>query len=105
MYRVTVDGVELNVDFRHSRISGPPVTVCTLWTQTRPQVVRFRYGIACCSSGDQFCRATGRKLALTRAVAELPKHVRKAIWDGYWRATARKINAFVTQGTKELPNG
>jgi hypothetical protein len=104
MYRVTVDGVELNIDFRHSRISFPPVTVCTVWAQTG-QVPRFRHGIAYCSIHDQFCRATGRKLALTRAVAALPKHVRKAIWDGYWRATARKINAFVTQGTKELPNG
>jgi hypothetical protein len=26
-----------------------------------------------------------------RAVADLPKHVRKAIWDGYWRATARIV--------------
>jgi hypothetical protein len=86
MYRVTVDGVELNIDFRHSCISGPPVTFCTVWAQTG-QVPRFRCGSAYCSIRDQFCRATGRKLALTRAVADLPKHVRKAIWDGYWRAT------------------
>ena len=82
MYRVTVDGVELEVDFRHCH-GHPTYTLCRI-------LVGDRYltnGAARCSASDQFCRATGRKLALTRAVAELPKHVRKAIWEGYWRAT------------------
>lgn len=101
MYRVTVDGVELEVDFRHEEIwrtmevwPDVPVdapdhrrTSCSVsWGG-----IQLTCGVADCSVSDQFCRATGRKLALTRAVAALPKHVRKAIWDGYWRATARIV--------------
>jgi len=82
MYRVTVDGVELEVGFQHCD-GWPRYTVCTISAGDR----RLTYGTAKCSAADQFCRATGRKLALTRAVAELPKHVRAAIWEGYWRAT------------------
>jgi hypothetical protein len=91
MYRVTVDGIELEVQFRH-QIGWPRYTLCRILAGNR-----YLDGAARCSAADQFCRATGRKLALTRAVAALPKHVRKAIWDGYWRATARRINAFITE--------
>jgi len=107
MYRVTVDGVELEVDFRHELIwrtveLGPDVHVDVRdHRRTSCGVsgggVQLTCGVADCSAADQFCRATGRKLALTRAVAELPKHVRKALWDGYWRATARQINVFLSE--------
>jgi hypothetical protein len=33
---------------------------------------------------DNFCRATGRKVSLARAIAALPKAVRTAIWRRYW---------------------
>lgn len=90
MYRVTVDGVELEVEFQHRwtrPVSNPPPkqTGCLIFLSADRRLLGF--GTANCSTSDQFCRATGRKLALTRAVADLPKHVRKAIWEGYWRAT------------------
>jgi len=109
MYRVTVDGVELEVDFRHKQAwrsveLGPDVhvedrdhwrTICVIGVGD----YHLSSGMADCSVSDQFCRATGRKLALTRAVAELPKHVRKAIWEGYWRATGKRPlwNVFVDE--------
>jgi len=97
MYRVTVDGVELEVKFGHGwifRPNAPGLTPAMDFANHRRTVCwidfngrRVSSGMANCSRLDQFCRATGRKLALTRAVAELPKHVRAAIWEGYWRAT------------------
>ena len=94
MYRVTVDGVELDVDFRHCT-GWPQYTICVISVDGR----NLTGGTAKCCPSDQFCRATGRKLALTRAVAELPKHVRKAIWEGYWRATGKRPlwNVFVDE--------
>lgn len=100
MYRVTVDGVELEIDLWHSD-GWPRYTLCTI--SARPSDWLLKTGATNCSPADQFCRATGRKLALTRAVAELPKHVRKAIWEGYWRATAslqiraRMTNVFLSE--------
>ena len=105
MYRVRVDGVELEVKFGHGwifRPNAPGLTPAMDFANHRRTVCwiefngrRVSSGLANCSRLDQFCRATGRKLALTRAVAELPKHVRKAIWEGYWRATGRRVNALL----------
>jgi hypothetical protein len=33
---------------------------------------------------DQFTRATGRKIAFTRAIAHLPKELRSKLWNAYW---------------------
>ena len=40
-------------------------------------------GTAICHPSDNFCRAIGRKKALTEAVSLLPKKVRSAIWAEY----------------------
>lgn len=42
-------------------------------------------GEACCVQGDAFKKESGRKVALTRALAEakLPKDVRTIIWERY----------------------
>jgi hypothetical protein len=44
------------------------------------------FGEANCVPTDNFCRATGRKLALTRALkqADFDYDARKAIWAAYW---------------------
>lgn len=41
-------------------------------------------GYSYCNPLDQFNRVTGRKLALTRAIEEMPRDERKAIWDAYF---------------------
>jgi len=40
-----------------------------------------------CNSKDEWNKETGRKLAMTRAIACFPKATRCAIWDGYWEKT------------------
>jgi hypothetical protein len=43
--------------------------------------------VAACAREDNFCKANGRKIALTRALsdAQLPKTVRTAIWTDYFK--------------------
>jgi hypothetical protein len=40
-------------------------------------------GQAVCAKEDHFVKETGRKVALTKAVADLPRDVRAAIWQAY----------------------
>jgi hypothetical protein len=40
-------------------------------------------GVSVCHPTDNFCRASGRKTALTYAVHTLNKPLRKAIWEAY----------------------
>jgi len=37
-----------------------------------------------CSPKDNFCKETGRKISLTRAIAHLPKEERTQIWKDYF---------------------
>lgn len=43
------------------------------------------FGEAECHPLDNFDRRIGRRLALTRAIEELPRETRKEIWQEYWR--------------------
>ena len=45
----------------------------------------LRLGGAYCSKNDTFCKDTGRKLSLLRAMkkADIPKEERKVIWEVY----------------------
>ena len=40
-------------------------------------------GVTVCSTDDNFCRATGRKIALTRALQNYPREFRREIWQAY----------------------
>ena len=40
-------------------------------------------GHSSCTPNDCFCKETGRKIALIRAVKDLPKSERKKIWECY----------------------
>lgn len=40
-------------------------------------------GSAICHQNDNFCKDTGRKMALTRAIVDLPRHLRRTIWAAY----------------------
>ena len=56
-------------------------TVCVLSEENKP----FGYGVAICSHKDNFCKDTGRKISLARALknANIPKEERKSIWEVY----------------------
>lgn len=38
---------------------------------------------------DNFSRAEGRQLALTRALVQLPREARRVVWNTYWQRTGR----------------
>ena len=41
-------------------------------------------GVAKCARMDNFCKATGRKLALARALRPLPRSLRSELWANYF---------------------
>jgi len=50
----------------------------------------WEYGAAVCSQEDNFDRATGRKIALARALKNIePKSLRKDFWEAYFRKVKR----------------
>lgn len=44
-------------------------------------------GVAICGSRDHFCRDTGRKYSMKRALEPLSKETRTKIWETYRRST------------------
>uniref|UniRef100_A0A6M3IK71 Uncharacterized protein n=1 Tax=viral metagenome TaxID=1070528 RepID=A0A6M3IK71_9ZZZZ len=97
MIRAEADGIEYGVKFGHLQLgpeqqiyspipSGKQVRARTFVAVVRQDTMcDVGHGIANCSVGDAFCKETGRKLALTRALRDLPKPVRKAIWEAYFQ--------------------
>jgi hypothetical protein len=57
------------------------ITSCQLWNRD----VFNGGGVAECTIHDNFCKETGRKLSLARAMknANFPKEERKVIWEIY----------------------
>ena len=85
--KIVIRDVEYKVRFRHD----PPdlferETVCDFFDGEK-----LRYtGWAICVEGDQFQRAKGRQIALTRAIANLPREDRKLVWQQYFAAIRGK---------------
>ena len=98
---IEYDGITWRVGFEYiprreacKAQGGPTVTICRIWpTGIRivpagefvPPLrsVRVLAGSAQCAPGDKPNYETGRKLALTRALASAPKDFRTAIWKAY----------------------
>jgi len=56
------------------------------------QWLNLCYGTAKCGVDDNFCKETGRKIALTRALRYFEdKEIRTAIWDAYFHRDNRKV--------------
>lgn len=96
MAPVKIDGVLHTLKFTHYRWwqqhgGGEDYTKCELLIESRRGVATaIAQGRARCHPNDNFCRATGRKLALARAVtAAYPGHeakpLRAAIWKHYFK--------------------
>ena len=69
--------------YEHSR-TAPRETICLIDLVGEDKT--FAAGSAVCSASDQFCKETGRKIALTRALfsaAENNKGFRTAAWEAY----------------------
>lgn len=48
-------------------------------------------GKAICDSRDRFEKRIGRKMALSRAIKDLPKSERTSIWSAYFSKTNEKV--------------
>jgi len=82
------EGVEVTVNFHHVRFgrgsTSRDYTVAILAYSTE----ELR-GVARCSKDDHYCRVTGRRLALTRALVNVPRETRKLIWTGLMKKGVR----------------
>jgi len=72
-----------NVSFQHLR-DVAKATTCTLVVKNKVHT-----GIARCSKEDSFCRDTGRKVSLSKALqsSDLTKRQRKNVWEDYRNMT------------------
>lgn len=66
------------VSFRHLKDTGR--TICTVVSKGKAY-----HGTATCSKEDNFCRNTGRKISMTKALdrTALTKKQRTNVWNAY----------------------
>jgi len=94
MFYFKADDVEYRVAFRHedsTRNSAKRMTICSLQRKgivdddhSNNNWIELGHGVAHCSKQDQFVKATGRKIALTRMLEYFERSDRKVIWQAYW---------------------
>ena len=75
------------------------VTMCNIWIyntydprEGAAEWTNLNYGMAKCGLKDNFCKETGRKIALTRALRCFDdKEFRTAIWNAYFHRDNKGI--------------
>lgn len=78
---------QLRIDFSRNKTGLSVVTTCSIKDE---QNVPYLTGTASVNTGKyNLCKETGRKISLTRAIANLSKADRTIIWQAYF---ARKTN-------------
>ena len=89
-YTVGLTFAHMQADQTHDdpRFPPPPwdrMTRCEVWEVEAGAVRLAAAGLAACSKQDRFCKATGRKLALQRALEQvrLSKDERRMVWEAY----------------------
>lgn len=84
MLHVPTSKGEAHISFQHfTKDEQYPRTLCRIWFDLNKDAASA--GAAYCHPKDNFCKATGRKIALRRVlvVAKLPRQDREAIWREY----------------------
>lgn len=89
--------IHFEYNFKHYRIAFRRVEntkfLCDVSKFTELEPNEFGYliigsGVSSCAPGDNFCKETGRKIALTRAlddcIAGVDKSFRRAAWKAYF---------------------
>ncbi len=90
-------GVDFRVCWKHQdrnsgvflgEITGKPLDYCgttTCMVFANGETAYSDVGIAYCSIKERgtFCKDTGRKISMTRAIEKYPKNVRAAFWRAY----------------------
>jgi hypothetical protein len=85
MLKVKIGDRDLRVRFGHV---PPHFTYCQIYPigwQRWEAKKDWLDGYAWCHPQDQFCKKTGRKIALARALRDLPRWARKRIWEEYFK--------------------
>jgi hypothetical protein len=83
--KVLVQGKEYRLWFKHLLLHGEKyrgMTSCCIIDQEKGTAVS--YGHSACVIPDIFVKATGRKLALARAVQPFSREDRREIWKQYF---------------------
>ena len=76
----------MSVDFQHSKCVDEKFSVITNCTFIDEEGISIGTGSAKCMRADQFVKATGRKIAMTRAMpSNFTKEQRKEVWEQYWQ--------------------
>ena len=89
--KLNIDGQEIAIEFIHHNNDKASRDMDARWTNCliHKNGETIAHGIATCSPSDNFCRRTGRRLSLTRAVQQaMTREQRRVFWQAYW--TARK---------------
>jgi len=73
----------LNYSIKWSYRHIPVITYCAIYENELPFAIGE--GSAVCSRNDLFCKNTGRKISLARAMknANMTKNTRASIWEAY----------------------
>lgn len=87
---ITNGEYDYRLNFKHIREVEPSSTVCSIERvktggSFKESAETLGSGEATCAHIDNFCRSTGRKVALSRAMKSVDKALRKGIWDGYFK--------------------
>ncbi len=85
MLRINYDGMNINVKFTY-RIIGTELDGtrrCTWVKVIFPEQNAEFNGAATCHPQDNFSKSIGRKLALTNAMLDFDRDLRKIIWQEY----------------------
>ncbi len=84
MITVELDGKPVRISFKHARTPGGTLgSALGISAMTYCKFDDRIMGTALCSTLDNFNRNMGRKIALQRAIKDLPKDQRKLIWSAY----------------------
>lgn len=85
--KVIIGETAFIIKWRHWEKYGPHQTDCTISAEGSP--IRSM-GFALCGPKDQFCKNTGRKISMTRALKCFKREVRKVFWEEYFKISKRR---------------
>lgn len=96
--RFEINGNPYQVAFEHNILSWleyddtvrhdiKGFTTAILYSGTNGNRVDLDIAFAICSASDNFCKETGRKVALRRMLDRVgwDRDARRAVWQAYWR--------------------
>ena len=85
MFNINIENEPYRIKFYH----GPSTTEAQLIHLDYD--IRVSQGVAECHPNDQFCKATGRKVALAKALQNWTEDrwTRKLVWDKYFEKSPR----------------